>query len=209
MEKEVKVKRDILDRLLAKCGFKKLEDVKMIAQTVTAANGDEFTVERDEGDPQVGDAASPDGEYVMDDGTEIKVEGGVITSIEAPDEEGKLTDPDTGNPMTVEEAQAKMDEQKTKIAELEEELQNAKDAKASAEKNVMSDEEREIIDRVNNAGGKEWLDKVSKMKSTFTPANRTFVEKKPADKKEVSYSGDSYKAKAEERFRMMQEKMGK
>lgn len=144
----------------------------------------------------------------MDDGTEIKVEGGIITSIEAPEEGEKLKDPDTGNPMTEEEVQTKLDEQKAKITELEEELQEAKAAKASAEGKAMTDEERDIIDRVVKAGGKEWLDKVSKMKSTFTPSNRTFVERKPEDKKET-YSAESYKTKARERFRTIKNKISK
>lgn len=209
MKGEVKVKSDVLNWLLAKCGLKKVEDIKMVAQTVTAANGDQFTVEREEGDPQVGDAASPDGEYVMDDGTKIEVEDGFITSINAPDEESGLTDPDTGNPMTEEEAQEKLDEQRGRIIELEEELNAAKSAKDDAEKKAMTDEERQILDRVAKAGGKDWLDKISKMKSTFTPANRSFVERKPSDKEDATYSSSSYKAKAEERFKAMKKKIEK
>lgn len=209
MKDEVKVKSDVLNWLLAKCGLKKVEDIKMVAQIVTAANGDQLTVERDEVEPQVGDAASPDGEYVMDDGTKINVEDGVITSIESPDEGSGITDPDTGNPMTEEEAQEKLDEQKERITELEEELNAVKSAKDAAEQKAMTDEERKILNRVSKAGGKDWLDKVLKMKSTFTPANRSFVDRKPGDKEDKPYSSESYKAKAEERFKAMKKKIEK
>ena len=43
-------------------------------------------MERDEGEPQVGDTASPDGEHVMPDGKTIIVTDGVITEIKDPDE---------------------------------------------------------------------------------------------------------------------------
>lgn len=43
--------------------------------------GNVLTIEREEGDPQVGDAASPDGTFTMTDGTVYVVEGGKITSI--------------------------------------------------------------------------------------------------------------------------------
>ena len=78
---KVTVRKTLLDRMLAKCGFSKLEDAKFCDQKITTADGTEFTVEREDGDPQVGDTAYPDGTYTMDDGTVIVVEDNLITSI--------------------------------------------------------------------------------------------------------------------------------
>ena len=58
-------------------------------QKITAADGSEFTVEREDGDPQVGDTAYPDGTYTMEDGTVIVIEDNLITSITNPEEEGE------------------------------------------------------------------------------------------------------------------------
>lgn len=64
----------------------KIEDVQVVSMELTNAEGNTLTVERDEGEPQVGDAASPDGEHVMPDGKTIIVTDGVITEIKDPDE---------------------------------------------------------------------------------------------------------------------------
>ena len=57
-------------------------DVKAIE--LTDVNGNVLSVTREEGEPQVGDAASPDGIYTLEDGRTITVAGGVITEIMDP-----------------------------------------------------------------------------------------------------------------------------
>lgn len=57
-------------------------DVKAIE--LTDVNGNVLSVTREEGEPQVGDAASPDGVYTLEDGRTITVAGGVITEIMDP-----------------------------------------------------------------------------------------------------------------------------
>ena len=57
-------------------------DVK--AMDITDVNGQVLSVTREEGEPQVGDAASPDGIYTLEDGRTITVAGGVITEIMDP-----------------------------------------------------------------------------------------------------------------------------
>ena len=86
-EKQVTVKQSIIDKLLAKCGYQKIEDIPVISMELTDAEGNILTVEREEGEPQVGDAASPDGEHVMPDGKTIIVIDGVITEIKDQEEE--------------------------------------------------------------------------------------------------------------------------
>lgn len=51
---------------------------------ITTSTGDELTVEREEGEIQVGDPASPDGEFVLEDGRMVIVVDGVITEIKDP-----------------------------------------------------------------------------------------------------------------------------
>lgn len=179
---KVRVEQTYLNRLLAMCGLKKIEDVaRMTAQEITSADGSVFTVEREDGDPQVGDVAYPDGTYVMGDGTTIIVENSVITEIKEAE-----TDPNDPNALDenelvekVEELEEKIEEQEDKIEELEtakEELEEKLEALKGAR--VLSADEKHILSKVEKAGGRAWLDKVCGMSSTFTPENRRFKETK-------------------------------
>jgi ATP-dependent Clp protease protease subunit len=83
---EKTVMEKILDRadaILAK--FSRI-DAKNMEQT--DVNGNKFTVEREEGDIQVGDKANPDGEYTLENGTKVVVLEGVITEMVPAAEEG-------------------------------------------------------------------------------------------------------------------------
>ena len=106
---------------------------------LTTAGGDTLTVEREEGEPAVGDTASPDGEHVMPDGRTIVVTDGVITEIRDAENTEDETDED------VEALQ-------TRIAELEAEV---KELKA----NAKSKEDARILAAVKAAGGEAWLAK--------------------------------------------------
>jgi ATP-dependent Clp protease protease subunit len=171
-KKKVSVERSVLKRLLAKAGLKKMSDLKMKALVVTAADGTELTVEREEGDPQVGDLASPDGTFVLDDGTEIVVEDGVITEIngaeggdvtaEGLDEEELIEQ--------VEELQTANDELTEQVEELEEQIEALKGSR------VLSSDEKVILAKVNKAGGRAWLDRVLASRSSFNASNTRFVE---------------------------------
>lgn len=88
--KETKIKQSALKKLLALAGFGSVEDVEktVLDQKITAADGSEFTVEREDGDPQEGDTAYPDGTYTLDDGTVITIENETISSIVKPSEGG-------------------------------------------------------------------------------------------------------------------------
>ena len=145
-EDEVTVSKSLLGRLLAKLGYAKIEDVPAVALELTTAGGDVLTVEREEGEPQVGDAASPDGEHVMPDGKTIVVTDGVITEIRE-DEES-----------TDEEVQALKD----RIEELETEV-------ASLKSNARTVEDNKILNAIKMAGGVDWL---AKNCSTYKVAGR-------------------------------------
>lgn len=125
---------------------------------LVAADGTELNINKPEGeDIAVGDQATPDGEFILEDGRKIKIEGGVITEIESAD---------TGDPenkkrkcnLTDEEAAQLQQENadlKAEVERLQAELEEAKKAAEQAAEN------KEILEIVNKAGGRAWLDKVS------------------------------------------------
>ena len=140
-----------------------LSQPKAVAYTLTTESGDTITIDKPEGeDPAVGDAASPDGEHKMPDGTTIVVVDGVITEIKPAEGNGGSNDDEL--------AQAN-----TRIAELEAEfakaeMESAKAEAESAKAQAKTKEEMEILNLVTIAGGKEWL---AKAKSEYKPAKRT------------------------------------
>lgn len=146
-EDEVTVSKSLLGRLLAKLGYAKIEDVPAVALELTTAGGDVLTIEREEGEPQVGDSASPDGEHVMPDGKTIVVKDGVITEIK--DEEDASADED-------------VEALKARIEELETE-------NASLKTNARTVEDNKILNAIKMAGGVDWL---AKNCSTYKVAGR-------------------------------------
>lgn len=160
-EKEVKVQSSLLDRLLRKCGYAKIEDVPAVALTLTTSTGEELSVEREEGEIQVGDPASPDGEHVLEDGRTVVVTDGVITEIREPSSEGD-----------------DVDALKAKVAELEAE-------NAELKKNAKTADDVKVLAAVEKAGGIEKLTRAAASK--YVPAGRTQTAgKKQEDTKHVS-----------------------
>ena len=136
MKEKVTVGKGWLDRILAKAGYAKMEDVpEVVNMELSTADGATLTIEREEGDPQVGDAASPDGEHVMPDGSTIVVAGGVITEIRPAEEE------EEGN-----------EDKDARIAELERQLEEARSQAKSAN-------DLKILNAVKMAGGEKFLAK--------------------------------------------------
>lgn len=171
-------------RFLAKAGL-----ATMKCQVVTSADGEEFTVEREDGDPQIGDVAYPDGNYVLDDGTQIVVEGEIIKDIIAPgDGEGdESSDPlASASADDLRELKAEIE---AKLAELEPEAPAEENAETVEELTKKVEElestvaeqadalkkQAPIVARVEKAGGLAWLNGVLGMRSTFNPTNRKFV----------------------------------
>ena len=144
---EVTVSKSLLDRVLAKCGYARIEDVPAVSLELTTAGGDVLTVEREEGEPQVGDSASPDGEHVMPDGKTIVVQDGVITEIR----------------------EASSDEED--VEALEARIQSLEQQVAELTSNAKTDEEIAILDKVKKAGGIDAL--VRAAASKYSPVGRT------------------------------------
>lgn len=149
----VEVSQSLFAKMLAKLGYAKIEDAeaafKKVALDLSTADGSTLTVEREEGEPQVGDTASPDGEHLMPDGSTIVVEGGVITEIRDPEEENNND---------------KLDAANARIAELEAEL-------TSLRAQAKSQDELVILNKVKTMGGLEGLKKIA---SSYVPDARGF-----------------------------------
>lgn len=172
MEKKTEVKASLLDKILAKLGVKTLEEAEQAvaepqakeepkAMELNTADGQTLTVEREEGDPQVGDKASPDGTFEMPDGKTIVVEDGVITDIKTPGGEGSSassTDNDTV---------AKLQQQ---VEALKQQLSDTKAALAGAQKLAKSKEDMRILNAVKMAGGAEKV--LAGFSSNYQPAQR-------------------------------------
>ena len=174
-KEQVTVQASVMSRMLAKLGLKKIEDFKVVDMVVTAANGDELTVERDEGDPQVGDAASPDGDFVMEDGTTITVADGVITAITP-----KADDTDN-NDNTDDEKDKQIADLTAQVASLNEQITTLTAEKAQKDSTISTltaqaktEEDVAVLDAVKNAGGKAWLDGILAQKQTFNNSNTRF-----------------------------------
>jgi ATP-dependent Clp protease protease subunit len=177
MEKKTEVKASLLDKILAKLGVKSLEEAEQAvaepqakvepkAMELNTADGQTLTVEREEGDPQVGDKASPDGTFEMPDGKTIVVEDGVITDIqtadnEEPDNEGGSAS-STDNDIV-----AKLQQQ---VAALKQQLSDTKAQLASAQKLAKSKEDMRILNAVKMAGGAEKV--LAGYSSHYQPAQR-------------------------------------
>lgn len=200
-KEQIKIENRIVKKLLSLAGLATIEDVKIIDQKITAADGSEFTVEREDGDPQVGDKAYPNGTYVLDDGTTIVIADEVIESI-TPAGEGTGEGEGNGNGEG-EDLKAQVDTLTQQVADLTEQVNTLTSEKealatdkadletkvADLESNAKTEEETAILDIVNKAGGKAWLDGLKDMSSTFTATNRKFVAH--GDGKEGGQQGET------------------
>ena len=169
MEENVSVKKSLLDRMLEKLGFKSVEEVKF-GMSLNTADGATIEVEREEGEPQVGDKATPDGEFVMPDGSTIVVENGEIVEIrpkaEAQDEEDDILEQDDDK-AEIERLKSENDDLKAEIERLKTELEEAK-------KNAKSTDDLRILNAVKIAGGEKVL---AKLATDYKPDGRKKEEK--------------------------------
>lgn len=151
--KNVEVKQSWLERLLAKAGFAKMEEAIFGMELSTAAGGT-IEVEREEGEPQVGDAASPDGEHVMPDGSTIVVADGVITEIKPATEEEAAEEGEEKD-----EAAERISALEAEIASLKDSLAKAESERDEARSQAKTKDDLAILNAVKMAGGREWLAK--------------------------------------------------
>ena len=179
---EVKVKASLLDKALAKLGLKQIEDIEnddtpqgsssksddVKAMELNTSDGQTITVEREEGDPQVGDAASPDGTFEMPDGKTITIKDGVITDIEGGDDNGSASTDGDGTEGhdgddTVAKLKVKVEALTNKVADLQARL-------TKAERLAKSNEDMRILNAVKMAGGARKV--LAGFASSYVPEGR-------------------------------------
>lgn len=159
-EKKVEVKASLIDRALAKLGIKNLDELAK-GMDLSTSDGQMLTVEREEGEPQVGDKATPDGEFMMPDGKTIVVADGVITDIKT-DAQGSEGEDGDENTDRIEELEKENEDLKKRIEELE---QEKNDAQAKAK----TTDELRILNAVKMAGGEKALSQIT---SNYKPQQR-------------------------------------
>lgn len=183
MEKKTEVKASLLDKILAKLGVKTLEEAEQVveepqakaepkAMELNTADGQTLTVEREEGEPQVGDKASPDGTFEMPDGKTIVVEDGVITDIQTADNTDNDNEGGEGGEggsasSTDNDTLAKLKQQ---VAALKQQLNDTKAQLAGAQRLAKSKEDMRILNAVKMAGGAEKV--LAGYSSHYQPAQR-------------------------------------
>lgn len=168
----VSVEQTWLDKVLSYFGKAKVEDV-VFGLSLTTTDGQTINVEREEGEPQVGDAATPDGTFTLEDGRTITIENGVITDIKSAD--GGTGEGDDGNGEGTTAADDDVEALRTRVAELEAEIANLKVQLEESTKNAKTDEDKNILAAVKLAGGIKALDQ---LKSNYSPATRTAMNGK-------------------------------
>ena len=184
---------------------------KVFGMTLETADGKTLELEKESGEPVVGDkVTSEDGEYLMPDGSTIVVEESVITEIRPAEEVvEEVTEVERGEEVEENETELKEDEQlsekdaeidrlKAEIAEKDAEIDRLKKELEKAQTNAKSSEDRQILNMVAVGGGIEWLKKV---KSTGTvnkrEATTNNLDKAQAKKKEQLSFAEYRKLKAE------------
>jgi ATP-dependent Clp protease protease subunit len=172
MEKEnVEVKKSLLDKMLEKLGFKSVEEVKF-GMALNTADGATVEVEREEGEPQVGDKAAPDGEFLMPDGTTIVVENGEIVEIKPAAEAEQSEEDDIleqdDDKAEIERLKSENDDLKAQIEQLKQELEDAK-------KNAKTTDDLRILNAVKIAGGEKALKAIE---SNYKPEGRKKEDKR-------------------------------
>lgn len=153
------VSNGLIARICKFFGKQSLSEITF-GMSLNTADGSTLEVEREEGEPQVGDAASPDGEHLMPDGSTIVVKEGVITEIKPAESAEGNKEPEEGTP---EELQKEIEELQQEVEELKEEL-------AEAKSKAKTTEDLRILNAVKMAGGEKALAKIA---SAYKPEGRT------------------------------------
>ena len=160
-----------------------LKEQSIVAMTLNTEDGSTIEVEREEGEPQVGDAATPDGEHKMTDGTTIVITDGIITEIRPAEEQVEEEESDE----TAEAIKAMREE----IDALTAENEDLKKQLSASKANEKSAQDIETLQLVSNAGGLKWL---KSLKSEHKPAGRTT----PQSTEKMSSLSERLAAKKEE-----------
>lgn len=192
-ETKIEVKGSLLNQILAKLGIKAeggsaeggdggaeggSENAK--GMELETEDGQTITVEREEGEPHVGDKASPDGTFKMPDGKTITIKDGEITDIqteEGGDEGGSSEGGSSEGSSSDDDALAKLQQQ---VNDLTAERDNLKAKLQKAEANAKTKDERRILNAIKMAGGAEKV--LGSISSNYQPEQRTPSGKNASEK---------------------------
>jgi ATP-dependent Clp protease protease subunit len=143
----------------------KEQETSVVAMTLNTEDGSTIEIEREEGEPQVGDKVvnTEDGEYKMANGTTIVIADGVITEIRPaePAEEEET--------MTEEEVASTIAEMTEAIEKLTAENESLKAQLAASKANEKTAEDIKALSLVAMVGGVKGLES---LKSRYNPASR-------------------------------------
>lgn len=142
-----------------------MQDNAAVAMTLNTEDGSTIEVEREEGDPQVGDAAQPDGEHLMSDGTTIVIADGVITEIR-PAEAAEKAEEEAMSEAEMQETIAQMTSEIEALTAENDDLKKQLNASKANEKTA---DDIKTLQLVANAGGLKWLES---LQSKHKPAER-------------------------------------
>ena len=144
----------------------------------------------------------------MEDGSTITVSGGAITNIvkcdpekdpeEDPEEDPKKDPEDDSEKDQNGAAPSDIETLNKTISEMSERLDDLKKVNEKLSKEVadlkaeaISQDERSLLEAVKKHGGADWLERVSKLSSSFRPDSKAFEDKtKAAQKQEESVGQD-------------------
>jgi len=150
--KDVKTFGEKLDTIIAKiAGFSRITTAD---QTLKDKDGNEFKLEKESGAPAVGDKASPDGTFVMDDGKSITIADGVVTKI-------------------TEAAKTELDLANEKIAELEAKIADAEKVKGEAEVAKAEAELAKEESEKEKVAAQGIVTELTNLKNSWRPESRT------------------------------------
>lgn len=127
-----------------------MKNEKPVAMSLKTDDGTEVEIEREEGKPQVGDTATPDGEHHMPDGSVIIIGNGKITEIRLKEEE-------------TDEEKESLKQENQSLKEQNAELQRRLEEAVSSKK---SEEDAKALDFIAECGG---IDKIKELRSTYQP----------------------------------------
>lgn len=191
--KSMNMSDNLLSKMMRKLGFKSEEEAAEALKglDLNTADGQILTVDRKDGAPQVGDAANPDGEWLMPDGTTIIVENGYIVEIreadapldEATDEQkGERADPEPVAEIIeeiieepdreddeVRRLRERVDELEARVAELEAENAELRLRLEEANAKAKTEDDEKILNAVALAGG---VDALAMIQSNYKPEAR-------------------------------------
>lgn len=178
---------------------------KVFNMTLETADGKTLELEKESGEPVVGDkVTSEDGEYLMPDGATIVVEGGAIVEIrpaevvveETEGERGEENDPDLKEDEQFSEKDAEIDRLKAEIAEKDAEIDRLRQELEDAKANAKSDSDKKVLDMVAVAGGIEWLSNVQSTGKVDKRETTTGIDTKAKKNEKLSFA-EYRKLKAE------------